>query len=92
MITYAVSILMQMLMFLSGIFYQLETGLPEPLNKIMLYCNPAAMLIDTVRNGLLYQTGPNIVLLITWFFLACMLCVIGIHVVYRNENSYVKVV
>lgn len=91
-LAYAVSILMQMLMFLSGIFYQLETGLPEPLNKIMLYCNPAAMLIDTVRNGLLYQTGPNIVLLITWFFLACMLCVIGIHVVYRNENSYVKVV
>lgn len=91
-LAYAVSILMQMMMFLSGIFYQLETGLPEPLNKIMLYCNPAAMLIDTVRNGLLYQTGPNIVLLITWFFLACILCVVGIHVVYRNENSYVKVV
>ncbi len=91
-LAYAVSILMQMLMFLSGIFYQLETGLPEPLNKIMLYCNPAAMLIDTVRNGLLYQTGPNIVLLIIWFFLSCLLCVVGIHVVYRNENSYVKVV
>ena len=91
-LAYAVSILMQMLMFLSGIFYQLETGLPEPLNKIMLYCNPAAMLIDTVRNGLLYQTGPNVVLLIIWFFLSCLLCIVGIHVVYRNENSYVKVV
>lgn len=91
-LAYAISILMQMLMFLSGIFYRLETGLPEPLNKIMLYCNPAAMLIDTVRNGLLYQTGPNMILLIVWFFLSCLLCVVGIHVVYRNENSYVKVV
>lgn len=89
---YAVGILLQILMFLSGIFYDVLTSLAAPLNVMMLSVNPVAMFIDTMRNGLLYNTVANVPLWIIWIVLSLQLCYIGIHIVYKNENGYVKVV
>lgn len=89
---YAVGILLQILMFLSGIFYDTLTSLSAPLNVMMLSVNPVAMFIDTMRNGLLYNTVSNVPLWIIWIILSLQLCYIGIHIVYKNENGYVKVV
>ncbi len=89
---YAVSILLNMMMFLSGIFYDVMTGLPQPLNILMLCLNPVAMSIDTLRNALLYNTAANLPLLGIWLTVSLLLCCFGVHMVYRNENSYVKVV
>ena len=91
-LSYAVGILMNMLMFLSGIFYDMMTTLPEPLNIIMMCLNPAAMFVDTMRQALLYNTAANLPLLGIWFALSLLLCCVGVHIVYKNENSYVKVV
>lgn len=91
-LSYAVSILLNMLMFLSGIFYELRTSLSEPLDTLLLCANPVAMVIDTMRNALLYQSIYNIPLIINWFLIAVLLCCIGVHIVYKNENGYVKVV
>ncbi len=91
-LSYAVGILLNMLMFLSGTFYEVMTTLPEPLNTIMICLNPAAMFIDTMRNALLYHTASNLPVLGMWLLLSIQLCGIGIHIVYKNENSYVKVV
>lgn len=89
---YAVGILLQMLMFLSGIFYDTLASLSSPLNIMMLCINPVAMFIDTMRNGLLYNTISNVPLLVVWIILALEICYIGVHIVYKNENGYVKVV
>lgn len=89
---YAVGILLQILMFLSGIFYDTLTSLSTPLNVMMLSVNPVAMFIDTMRNGLLYNTVANVPLWTIWIVLSLQLCYIGIHIVYKNENGYVKVV
>ncbi len=91
-LSYAVGILLQMMMFLSGVFYDTMTTLIYPLNAIMISINPLAMLIDTMRNGLLYNTGTNLPLLAIWFAISILLCYVGIHIVYKNENAYVKVV
>ncbi len=91
-LSYAVGILLQMMMFLSGIFYDTMTTLSFPLNTIMISVNPMAMLIDTMRNGLLYNTATNLPLLAIWFVISLILCYIGVHIVYKNENAYVKVV
>lgn len=91
-LSYAVGILLQMMMFLSGIFYDTMTTLSFPLNTVMISVNPMAMLIDTMRNGLLYNTATNLPLLAIWFVISLILCYIGIHIVYKNENAYVKVV
>ena len=89
---YAVGILMQMLMFLSGIFYDVITSLPVPLNNIMICINPVAMMIDTMRNALLYNVVSNVPIIIVWFVLSILFSYIGIHIVYKNENGYAKVI
>ena len=91
-LSYAVSILLSMLMLLSGVFYEPIASLPEPLNVIMICMNPVAALIDTTRNALLQNTAANLPILCMWFFISIILCSIGVHTVYKNENSYVKVV
>lgn len=91
-LSYAVGILLSMLMLLSGIFYEVVSTLSEPLNVMMITLNPVAMVVDTMRHALLYQEIVNIPMLILWFFISLILCCIGIHVVYKNENGYVKVV
>lgn len=91
-LSYAVGILLNMLMFLSGIFYDVMTTLPEPLNTLMMCLNPVAVSIDTMRNALLYKTVSNLPLLGLWLLVSLILCCIGVHIVYKNENSYVKIV
>lgn len=91
-LSYAVGILLQMLMFLSGIFYDVITSLPTPLNTMMLCVNPVAMFIDTMRNALLNNLITNVPLIAIWLILSVLISYIGIHIVYKNENGYVKVV
>ena len=83
---------MNMMMFLSCIFYDVLTTLPEPLNAVMMCLNPVAVVVDTMRNALLYNTASNLPILGMWFLISIILCCIGVHIVYKNENSYVKVV
>lgn len=91
-LSYAVGILLNMLMFLSGIFYDVMVTLPEPLNGIMICLNPVAMFIDTMRQALLNNTAANLPILGMWFLIGTIMCYVGVHIVYKNENSYVKVV
>lgn len=91
-LSYAVTILMQMLMFLSGEFYDVITNFSAPLNIMMMCLNPVAMFIDTMRNALLYNTAANLPLIGIWMVISILLCYIGIHIVYKNENGYVKVI
>jgi len=91
-LSYAVGILLSMLMFLSGIFYEVMEALPTPLNTIIMCLNPVAIFIDTMRNALLNNTLTNFPTLGIWFVISVILCFVGVHIVYKNENSYVKVV
>ncbi len=91
-LSYAVGILLSMMMFLSGVFYDTISTLVYPLNVMMISMNPMSMLIDTMRNGLLYNTATNLPLLAIWFVISLLLCYLGIHIVYKNENAYAKVV
>ena len=91
-LSYASGILLQMLMFLSGIFYDVITSLPKPLNTMLLCLNPVAMFVDTMRNALLNGIVCNVPLVVLWTLIALLLGYMGIHIVYKNENSYVKVI
>jgi len=90
--SYAVGILLNMLMFLSGIFYEVMVTLPRPLNTMMMCLNPVALFVDTMRNALIYNELCNLPLIGIWLLISIILCCIGVHIVYKNENSYVKVV
>ena len=91
-LTYAISILLNLLFYLSGIFYDIETTMTPPLVEILVKVNPMAFLINSMRNALLYETAPDIVLMGLWLIVSVILCVVGVRIIYKYENSYVKVV
>ena len=60
--------------------------------NILTYCNPVALLIRDMRNVLLYQQAPSWIALGIWTVIAIVLSIIGVRTIYKNENSYVKVI
>ena len=57
----------------------------------MATINPAAFFIEESRKVLLYGINMNFGVYLIWLAIAVSLCVIGIRLIYKNENSYVKV-
>ena len=90
-----VNIGMQFLFYMTGIMYSIENRLggEYPLvADILTYGNPVALLIRDMRNALLYGQGPTWGVLLIWVAVALIFSVIGVRTIYKNENSYVKVI
>ena len=45
-----------------------------------------------MREALIYAQTPDLVLLAGWMFVGIILSLAGIRLIYREENSYVKVI
>lgn len=86
-----ISIVMRMLFYLTGIFYNLEKRVPE-LGVIMNRYNPAAFLISSMRQSLIYSRTPDCLMLLVWFAVSVLLAVLGVRKIYKEENSYVKAI
>lgn len=91
-LAYAVGILLNVLMFVSGIFYDATTTLAEPINIMIIGLNPVALFTDTMRQGLMYNQYANIPLVLIWIGISLVISYAGIHIVYKNENGYAKVI
>lgn len=89
---YVMKILMKMLFYLSGIFYSISDRFEGMAGQLMLGLNPVAELIVSMRNVVIYHTDPLMPNLIGCLFLSIILSIIGIRLVYKYENSYVKVI
>ena len=50
------------------------------------------MFIDSMRNALLYNRIVNVPLIVIWIILSLLIAYVGIHIVNKNENGYVKVI
>ena len=86
-----VTILLRLIFYMSGIFYSVETRVPEPFNEILSKLNPIAFIISDLRNVMLYGYIPNYKIVIVWFVISVLISYLGIKIVYKYENSYVKV-
>lgn len=90
-----INIAMQLLFYMTGIFFSIDSRLGEKYPvaaTVLTYVNPMALLIRDMRNVLLYQQAPNWIALGIWTVVAIVFSIIGIHTIYKNENSYVKVI
>lgn len=90
-----VSIAMQLMFYMTGIFFSIDSrlGADHPaIAKVLTYGNPVALLIRDMRNVLLYQQAPNWLALGIWTIVALVFAIIGVRTIYKNENSYVKVI
>lgn len=86
-----VNIFLKLLFYFSGIFYSVSTRVPAPYGKILAKINPVAFAIESARSSLLYGQSIDWLILGIWFVIAVVLCIIGVRVIYKNENNYVKV-
>lgn len=91
-LTNITNIVLRLVFYLSGIFYDISTRVPEPYNKILLNLNPIALIIDSLRNSMLFNNMPNYFSLAIWLIIGILISLIGIKTIYKYENSYVKVI
>ena len=89
---YITGILLQMMMYLTGVFYSIAKRVPAPFGELLENCNPAACIISAMRSALIYSTMPPVGLLLVWTLISLVLIALGVFTIYSNENSYVKVI
>ncbi len=89
---YITGIVLQMMMYLSGVFYKISKRIPEPYGDIIESFNPVALFISSMRSAILYCETPRMWIVAVWGFISLILVALGVFTVYSNENSYVKVI
>lgn len=88
-------IVLRMVFYLSGIFYNIEEKLGHTnpqLCYLLLRINPIAFILDEMRKCMLYNVIPNLKGLGIYLIVGIVLCMIGVHLIHKNENSYAKVI
>ena len=85
---------LKMVFYLSGVFYNIQKKLKKhpSLVVLLLKVNPIAFIMNELRVVLLEGNLPHLGLLGIWGLIGVVLCMIGVHVIHKNENSYAKVI
>lgn len=86
-----VSIVLGMLMYFTGIFFSIESRVEEPMCSILGIGNPVAFLLTSVRKAVMYESAPDVMILGIWFLIALFLSIIAIRIIYKKENTYVRI-
>lgn len=86
-----IAITLKLLFYMTGIFYSISNRVPYPYSSLLLKCNPMALLVDSMRKVLIYQSMPDWGPVFAWLAAGIVLSVVGVRNIYKHENSYVKV-
>lgn len=87
-----VPLVLRLLFFISGIFYDLEGRLNGALGILVERLNPMAFIIAQSRHVLLYGDNLDFSWYFAWLVIGLVLSVIGVSLIYRYERRYVKTV
>lgn len=106
-LTNVITVALQLGFYVSGVFYSLETRLANAslelfglgnefwtlLGKVLVSCNPVALVMSDMRYAVLGNgDGIHYVALLVWTVIAALVAILGIKVIYKFENSYVKII
>ena len=86
------NIVLRLVFYLTGVFWNVMERLPAPYNAYVGKGNPIAFLLTAMRDCVIYGKTPNLQVLGIWFAIGLVISIIGIRKIYKNENSYVKVI
>ena len=89
-LSYIVGIVLNMMMYLSGVFYSMKR-FPEPFATLLKNFNPMAFLMSSMRDALLYGTMPDWSVYFSWLCISLVMSGIGLYTIYYNENAYAKI-
>lgn len=84
-----INIVLRLLLYLTGIFYDVAKRIPVYGGKLNRY-NPIAFLITSARQCLIYEGTPDCRLLLLWLIVSLVIAVAGIFKIYKEENNYIK--
>ncbi len=87
-----ITVLLRMTFYLSGIFYSIINRVKGPYGELLLKLNPMALMINDMRSALIYASPIHRKAILVWFLISCVLSLIGVKLIYKYENSYVKVI
>lgn len=90
-----ITVVLQFGFYLSGIFYSIETRiLPKHhlIGNLLIHCNPIALIMTDLRNVILYDGEPHYLALAIWAVIGITVSAVGTRIIYKHENSYVKVI
>jgi ABC-type polysaccharide/polyol phosphate export permease len=90
-----VDIALKVIFYMTGIFYSIETRIGNKFPQVAAILgkwNPIAFIISSLRKCIIYEQRPSLKLLAIWFVLGILVSVLGVRTIYKNENSYVKVI
>lgn len=90
-----VAIVLKLVFYMTGIMFSIDTriGKKHPGLAVLLgKCNPMAFVITSARKCLIYGQTPELWILLFWLLVGVVLSAIGVRMIYKNENSYVKVI
>lgn len=93
-----INVVLRVMFYMSGVFYELvsrgtgKSVIPEPFATLLSKCNPMAFLMTSTRNCLIYSSNVGYKVLAAWFVLGILLAIGGVKLIYKYENSYIKVI
>ncbi len=85
-----VPIVLRLMFFMSGVFYDLEGKMEGNLGVLVERLNPTAFIILQIRRTLIYGQSTSKSWFLLWAAVGLMLSVIGVHLIYKHERTYVK--
>ena len=85
-------IVLKLVFYLSGIFYNINIRLKGKAAFLLLRFNPVAFLMNEFRTVIIYASNPSFKGLLFWFIMGTFLTIIGVSIIHKNENSYAKVI
>ena len=80
---------------MSGVFYSIVDRIGKVSGLIaglLNNVNPLALIISSLRDVMLYNRAPNVLMLLIWLVVGVLISALGVSVVYKYENSYTKVI
>lgn len=85
------TIALNLMSYFSGVFFSIPNRISNKLlQNLLLRVNPIAFIIEQMRGSLLYGRNMEISTFVVWFIISLFINAFGICLVYKNENSYVK--
>lgn len=87
-----ITVVLQLMFYMSGIFYSIENRVDGYLGDLLTKLNPIALIITDLRRVLLYNQDPHFYTLLAWLGVSIIVAIIGVRTIYKQENSYVKVI
>ncbi len=87
-----VSVFLRLVFYLSGVFFNVTKRVPKPYSTLLLTLNPVAMFMNEMRNVFLYKTAPNLPLLGIWLVVGIAISALGVSLIHRYEQNYVKAI